>query len=218
MQATLADMLGKMVPPVELADDQLAKLDRLVDELIRWNRMRNLTAITRRIEVYEKHLVDSLTLFPFLGGGHSLLDIGSGAGFSALPLKIACIDPDVFSVYAVAKKIAFQRHVARMLGLQKFLAVHKRADAVLSLQEVVGKVVLVTARAVGQLDMLAVLARPFLVPSGRLLAMKGPEGHDETVAHRDRLEMSGWVVLCHELVLPVSGARRCIVEMVLKNP
>ncbi|MBW2519929.1 MAG: 16S rRNA (guanine(527)-N(7))-methyltransferase RsmG [Deltaproteobacteria bacterium] len=218
MQANLADMVAKMVPPVQLTDDQLGKLVWLVDELLRWNRKRNLTAITRQSEIYEKHLIDSLTLLPFLGRARSLLDIGSGAGFPALPLKIARADLEVFSLDAVAKKVAFQRHVARTLGLHKFLAVHGRAEDLPSLQDVVGRVDLVTARAVGQLGMLADLAKPYVIPGGRLLAMKGPEGHDEKVACGDGLEKSGWKVFCHELVLPVSGARRCVVEMVLKNP
>ena len=86
-------------------------MERLVDEMLRWNRSRNLTAITDRDEVLEKHLVDSLTLLPFARQAKRLLDIGSGAGFPALPLKIVCPELAVVSVDAVGKKIDFQRHV-----------------------------------------------------------------------------------------------------------
>ncbi|MDH3998849.1 MAG: 16S rRNA (guanine(527)-N(7))-methyltransferase RsmG, partial [Desulfuromonadales bacterium] len=113
---------------VEISAESLSQLERLTDELLRWNQRHNLTAITERVEVLEKHLFDSLTLLPFIGGNDTLLDIGSGAGFPALPLKIVCQQLEVVSVDAVSKKIAFQKHIARSLGLSGFTALHERIE------------------------------------------------------------------------------------------
>ncbi len=189
-------------------------LNRLVDELLRWNPRRNLTAITDRDEVQEKHLIDSLTLLPFARQATRLLDLGSGAGFPALPLKIVCPELVVVSVDAVGKKVDFQRHVVRTLGLHGFTALHERAERLADHQDYRSGFDLVTARALCSLDDLVALAGPFLGPGGRLVAMKGPEGQRELSEQFDHLKQKGWSASLHRLNLPVSGAERCLVELV----
>ena len=105
----LPELLDKL--DLKIPREVVPSLERLTDELLRWNRSRNLTAIVDRDEALEKHLVDSLTLLPFARQSTRLLDIGSGAGFPALPLKISCPELDVVSVDAVGKKIDFQEKV-----------------------------------------------------------------------------------------------------------
>ena len=161
----------------------------------------------------EKHLVDSLTLLPFACQARRLLDIGSGAGFPALPLKIVCPKLAVVSVDAVGKKIDFQRHIVRVLGLQGFTALHGRVELLQEQAEYRAGFDLVTARALCGLADLLPLAEPFLKSSGRLVAMKGPEGHQELAALRERLQHEGWAVSLHSLKLPLSGAERCLVEL-----
>lgn len=194
------------------AAPQIAQLELLVDELLRWNQRRNLTAITARAEIYEKHLYDSLTLLPLIGSARRLLDIGSGAGFPGLVLKVACPELEVVSVDAAAKKVAFQRHAARKLGLSGFTALHARAETLPDHSEVGGGFDLVTARALGSLELLVALAGPCLAPDGRLVAMKGPDWREELDAGRDELTNAGWTVRSHELELPVSRAGRCLLE------
>ena len=208
----LPEMLGGLGLKVDSEATPL--LNRLVEELLRWNPRRNLTAITDRDEVQEKHLIDSLTLLPFARQATRLLDIGSGAGFPALPLKIACPELEVVSVDAVGKKVDFQRHVVRTLGLHGFTALHERVERLVDHQDYRAGFNLVTARALCSLDELAVLAEPFLAPGGRLVAMKGPEGSRELSEQHDLLRQSGWSVSLHSLNLPVSGAERCLVELV----
>ena len=204
----LSELLGRL--DLQVATEALPLLERLVDELLRWNPHRNLTAIVDREEVLEKHLVDSLTLLPFAEQATHLLDIGSGAGFPALPLKITCPELTVVSVDAVGKKIDFQRHVVRTLGLKGFTAVHARVEEMTGFLAAFD---LVTARALCSLTELLALAEPFLAPGGRLLAMKGPEGHRELLEHRDFLVRGGWSAVLHNLKLPVSGAERCLIEL-----
>jgi 16S rRNA (guanine527-N7)-methyltransferase len=198
---------------LEVRPDAVPLLERLANELLRWNRSRNLTAITDRDEVLEKHLVDSLTLLPFARQARRLLDIGSGAGFPALPLKIACPELTVVSVDAVGRKIDFQRHIVRVLGLRDFTALHGRIEQLQELSGYRAGFDLVTARALCGLADLLPLAEPFLTRGGRLVAMKGPEGRQESAALRDRLQQAGWTVFLYSLRLPFSGAERCLVEM-----
>ena len=198
---------------LEVAPGALVKLERLADELQRWNRRRNLTAITGRDEILEKHLLDSLTLLPLIKGRGRLLDIGSGAGFPALPLKIARPDLDVVSVDAVGKKIDFQRHIARAFRLDGFTALHERIESLVDHADFRQGFETVTARAVCSLGELQAMAKPFLVPGGRLLAMKGPGGGREIDALAGPSLGSDRVVNLHRLKLPVSGAGRCLIEI-----
>jgi 16S rRNA (guanine527-N7)-methyltransferase len=204
--------LSEQLHRLDLKVDQEAfwPLGRLVDELLRWNPRRNLTAITDYDEIVEKHLVDSLTLLPFARQSSRLLDIGSGAGFPSLPLKIVCPQLEIVSVDAVGKKIDFQRHVVRSLGLKGFKAVHARVE---SLTEEHATFDLVTARALCSLKELVARSEPFLAPGGCLLAMKGPEGGREFFEQQEDLLETGWSVALHRLKLPLSGAERCLVEL-----
>jgi 16S rRNA (guanine527-N7)-methyltransferase len=198
---------------LKISPEAIPLFERLVNELLRWNRSRNLTAITDHDEVLEKHLIDSLTLLPFARQARRLLDLGSGAGFPALPLKIACPELAVISVDAAGKKIDFQRHIVRLLELQDFTALHGRIEL---LQEQPGyraSFDLVTARALCGLADLLPLAEPFLAGGGRLVAMKGPEGRQEFAALRGRFQEEGWLGSLHSLKLPLSGAERCLIEL-----
>ena len=199
---------------LEIPQDSLVQLELLVDELLRWTKRRNLTAIIDRDEVLEKHLVDSLTMLPFARTAGRLLDMGSGAGFPALPLKIVCPALEVVSVDAVGKKIDFQKHVARKLGLPSFTGLHARIKDLQGEDNYRAGFDLVTARALTSLEDLVAMAEPFLAPGGRLVAMKGPEGEQEYSASRNRLCESGWSLALHRLVLPRSGAQRCLIELV----
>lgn len=208
----LQEQLHKL--ELEIPPESLVPLELLVDELLRWTKRRNLTAITDRDEVMEKHLVDSLTMLPFARSAERLLDMGSGAGFPALPLKIICSALAVVSVDAVGKKIDFQKHVARKLGLSSFTGLHARIEDLQEDENYRAGFDLVTARALTSLDTLVAMAEPFLAPGGRLIAMKGPEGEQEYSACRNRLDESGWSLALHRLVLPRSGAQRCLIELV----
>jgi 16S rRNA (guanine527-N7)-methyltransferase len=211
-----ADSLIDLLTPLGVSVDAavLERLEWFGQELLRWNRTHNLTAITDPLEVRDKHLADSLTLLPLLGNARRLLDLGSGAGFPALPLKIVRPELEIVSVDAVGKKIAFQRHVARTLKLAGFTTIHGRAEDLPGTPPCGSGFDIVTARALGSLPLLATLAAPCLAAGGRLIAMKGAEGAAELAAAQAELAALGFVCTGqYQCRLPASGAERQLIVL-----
>lgn len=207
----MLDSLRAQLQKLDIVLDEAVLADeiRFLTEMLRWNRTHNLTAITDPVAAVERHLVDSLSLLPYLPETATLLDIGSGGGFPGIPLKIARPGLKVVSVDAVAKKIAFQRHAVRRLRLSDFTPWHGRIE-LLPEQEWAGDGFdLIVARAFSSLHDLLELALPCLNEDGQIVAMKGPEGA------RERRELEPWLtahgvrcVRSVSLALPESGAER----------
>lgn len=196
-----------------LSDDACMQLLVFLGELERWNARINLTAITAHEEALEKHLVDALTVLPLLQGDESILDLGSGAGIPGIPLKIALPGINLLSVDAVAKKILFQRQVARVLQLTSFEAWHGRAEEVP--KRAGGDTFdVVVSRAFASLTDFSRLARPCLRRGGQLIAMKGPEGERELVEAAEALHELGLVPdKMRTLQLPRSRAIRTLLVL-----
>lgn len=190
------------------------KQERFLSELLRWNQRINLTAITDPGEATEKHIVDSLLLLPFLGETRSLLDMGSGAGLPGIPLQIACPDLEVVSVDSVGKKISFQRHIKRLLELDNFLPLQARLERLSEKLPQEKQFALITARAFSSLETIVTFATPWLSPTGKILAMKGPEGKAEVSAAKKIITGAGLSIEdVHEYRLPFSGAERQLVVL-----
>lgn len=183
-----------------------------LDELLRWNQSINLTAITNRDEALVKHLVDSLTLLPYLRGDETLLDMGSGGGLPGLPLKIVMPELNLTSVDAVAKKISFQKHVIRTFALSGAIARHGRLEELGQESALAGHFDLVVARAFASLPDCVRFARPFLRSGGRLIAMKGPEGEKEVMAAEKIFTSAGFSLhRIDQLVLPEENGLRTLI-------
>lgn len=176
-------------------------------ELLSWNRKFNLTAIRDPQQSVEKHLIDSLTVYPYLQGTERLLDLGSGAGLPAIPLKIARPKLQIVSLDAQEKKILFQRHVARRLGFQDFQAIHGRIEKLAEQPAHRHQYEVVIARALAPLHTLLDWAQPFVATGGRFIAMKGKGGDTEQAELVARPH--GFTLIAeHCLTLPGSGAER----------
>jgi len=202
---------------IELTAKQLDLFDIFAEELKKWNRKINLTAIKNDREIVIKHFADSLSLLVSCTKTGTLLDIGSGGGFPAIPLKIILPHLSVFSVDAVEKKILFQRHAARVLQLEDFSAIHTRAEALVKSHA--AQFDTIVSRAFSDLPFFVTLALPLLKNSGQIIAMKGREGREEIVAAETQFANLGVkVVECVPLVLPVSGAERFLVVMEKNDP
>jgi 16S rRNA (guanine527-N7)-methyltransferase len=214
MSETLHDMLlnGAAESGVSLTECHIDGLLLLMLQLRKWNRKFNLTAITKEREIIVKHFIDSLTVVPLIPEGSRVLDVGSGGGFPAIPLALVRSDLDVTSVDAAEKKIFFQRHAVRLLGIERFTALHARGESLGD--EHAGRYDAVISRAFSSLSDFVSLAQPLLAPGGVIIAMKGRSGGEEATAAASHLMESGLVVReVLDLRLPVSGDVRSLVVM-----
>lgn len=146
-------------------------------ELKAWNRKINLTSIDEDEGIIVRHFLDSLTVCRFLEGTERLLDIGSGAGFPGLPIKIAMPDTDVVLLDAVTRKVHFIRHMIRTLGLGavgSVEAVSARVEDAAMVERYGSTFDCVVSRAFSELKNFVSVGMPYLKPGGRLIAMKGP--------------------------------------------
>jgi len=158
---------------IRLNEKQVEAFDLYIRELLKWNQKINLTAIRSEKGIVLKHFLDSLSAFPYLSKTTPLLDIGSGAGFPGIPLKIVHPSLEITLIDSVRKKIDFQRHIIRVLGLKGTEAIHGRIQDKEILQSMTGRFDAVISRAFSDLQTLLLLAFPFLKKGGILLAMKG---------------------------------------------
>lgn len=196
---------------LDLSSKNIQAFEVFAMELVKWNSKINLTSITAEKEIVIKHFIDCLHLVPYVLNEDLLLDIGSGGGLPVIPLKIAKPETSMVSVDAVAKKINFQRHVIRLLGLQKIEAVHSRIEALQKTHT--AKFSLITSRAFTRLDNFVSLASPLLAENGRIIAMKGLGADDEITVSDDVLRDLGFRIRSqHSYNLPENmGTRQLVV-------
>jgi 16S rRNA (guanine527-N7)-methyltransferase len=161
-----------------LSEGVVDSLARYAEEMLRWGRRINLTALVEPSEVVEKHFVDSLHLLPLLRGSQRLLDLGSGAGFPGAVLAMAMPGLEVCLVEASAKKAAFLRHVAVHCGLHPRLQVRKLYARGQAEAEGLEGFDAVVARALMEVEAFVPLAKNYVWPGGKVLAMLGKT--DET--------------------------------------
>ncbi|MFA5072819.1 MAG: 16S rRNA (guanine(527)-N(7))-methyltransferase RsmG [Nitrospirota bacterium] len=176
-------------------------------ELRKWNKKINLTSIDDEKEIIIRHFLDSLT---YLKGfapekNHRLLDMGSGAGFPALPIKIVHPEISITLVESVKKKASFLRHVTRQLHLDSVLIIEQRLDEIAnSLSQSFD---IVTARAFADMKTALITGSAFLKPGGSIILSRGPE---EIISGQE-LEKSAIVIKQKiDLTLPCSDLKRTI--------
>lgn len=191
---------------VTLQPAQVQALLRLLDELSRWSQTYNLTAIRAREEMLTHHLLDSLSIAPYLRG-QRCIDVGTGAGFPGLPLAIAQPERQFVLLDSNGKKIRFVAHMVRTLGLQQVSAVHARAEDYRA-----NGVDCVLARAFAPLSELISRVEALCGPETRVLAMKGRRS-TESAAELP----AGWSVEAdHDLHVP--GLQESRHLLVLRPP
>ena len=177
---------------IELTDRQKDQFERYFELLVEWNEKINLTAITEKNEVYLKHFYDSIA--PVLQGlidnqELKLLDIGAGAGFPSLPMKIICPQLDVTIIDSLNKRINFLKLLAGELGLDKVHFYHGRAEDLAQDKAFRAQFDLVTARAVARMQVLSELTIPYLKVGGKLLALKASNAPEELDEAKNALNL-----------------------------
>ncbi len=176
---------------VDLANAQEEQFETYLRELVAWNAQINLTTIIEYDEVLVKHFLDSLSLAPIVHNAKSIIDIGSGAGFPGLPLKIARPDLHVILLEATGKKVAFLNHVITTLALRDVAAIHTRAEDLGHDPEHRERYDAAVARAVAELPTLVEYALPFIRIGGIFVAQKGVQVQREIESARHALETLG---------------------------
>jgi len=190
---------------IELPAGQTESLLRLVDELELGNQQFNLTAIRDRPGMLRKHVLDSLTLQPYLRG-ERVADVGTGAGFPGLALAIVNPQRRFTLIEATGKKARFVAQTAQRIGCSNAQVVHLRAENYRP-SELFDTV---TARALSSLADFVAYAGHLCAPGGRLLAMKGKRPEDEIFA----LPKTFRVLAVHRLQVPGLSDERHLVELV----
>lgn len=159
---------------VRITRDQAQQLALHAALMLKWNRTANLTAITDSMDVAVKHFLDSIIMGPLIATGATVLDIGSGAGFPGIPLKIVIPSLQVTLIDASRKKISFLKHAIRTLNFENIEAHHVRAEDFAKKPAAANCFDVVTSRALSSIKDLVLTAAPLLAKDGAIIALKGP--------------------------------------------
>ncbi|MEX1029543.1 MAG: 16S rRNA (guanine(527)-N(7))-methyltransferase RsmG [Paenibacillaceae bacterium] len=201
---------------IKLSAVQLSQFELYYQELIEWNDKMNLTGITDREQVYIKHFYDSVSLSFYIpmASIQTLIDIGSGAGFPSIPLKIVYPHLQITIVDSLNKRIQFLQQIVKTLYLDSISCIHSRAEDAARNLQLRNHYDLATARAVARLCVLNELCLPFVKVNGLFAAMKGADVQQEVEEAEYSLEqLLSELIEMHSFELPMEHAQRHIIIM-----
>lgn len=203
----------------ELSEHQQWQFKKYFEMLVEWNEKINLTAVTDHDEVYLKHFYDSLTplFYVDIDEGGRLCDVGSGAGFPSIPMKILRPDLTITIVDSLNKRLVFLNELTAEIGMDKIHLVHDRAETFGQHQ---GRHMFdyVTARAVANMQVLLELCLPLIKTGGKFIVLKGKKGIEELEASTFALDLLGGAVeATHDFQLPNDDSERFIFEIKKKH-
>lgn len=197
---------------INLDNEICNKLYNYMNLLLEWNEKINLTAITDEKEIILKHFIDSFTINKFINSGDIMLDIGTGAGFPGLPIKIIRPEVDVFLMDSLNKRINFLNEVIESLQLKNIEAFHSRAEEMAKNNKFREKFDVVTSRAVAKLNILLEYMLPYTKINGKCLCMKGPNIEEEIKEAEKALKiLGGEIEKIEKIILPDSNIERKII-------
>lgn len=198
---------------ITLNDHQLYQLEKYYQLLIEWNQKMNLTAITKKEDVYLKHFYDSLTIVKTidLTKIDNLCDIGTGAGFPAVVLKILFPKLKVTLVDSLNKRILFLNEVIKQLGLVDIEALHQRAEIFALKQR--EKFSVVTARAVAPLNILSEYCLPLVKINGYFIAMKGDISWEIKGIDNVLNKLDSRLITVTKFLLPYEKSNRTLIKI-----
>ena len=201
---------------LSLSEEQILKFTRYDSLLVDWNERMNLTAITEPRDVAVKHMVDSLTAYDaaLFSGAPTVIDVGTGAGFPGIPLKI--FDPSIRLTLmdSLAKRLAFLEAVVEDLGLTGVTCVHARAEDAAHEPQRRERYDIAVSRAVARLPVLLEYTLPFVKKGGHLIALKGRTAEEEaTDAKRALKLLGGRLETIRPVTLPGLSDKRAVLTI-----
>ena len=208
---------------ITLTEHMTTQFMAYMDLLLSWNEKMNLTAITEQNDVILKHFADCVSVLPHLAlqGNESVIDVGTGAGFPGIPLKIACPSISVTLLDALQKRIGFLEEVTNALSLQNVACVHSRAEDGGQNQQYREQFDLCVSRAVANLAVLSEYCLPFVKVGGRLAALKGPDAAKEVEEAKVALQkLGGNVIQILDIEIPFTDLQHKLIlnEKVAPTP
>lgn len=193
-------------------EEQLEKFYLYMNLLIEWNEKINLTAIVEPNEIILKHFIDSLTINKYVNKNEKLVDVGTGAGFPGIPLKIIRDDIEVVLVDSLNKRIKFLDEVIQKLNLKSIKTVHARAEEFGRMKQYRETFDNATSRAVANLATLSEYLIPLIKVNGRCICMKGSDIKDEIEQSNVAIKtLGGKIKEIEEFKLPNSDIKRNII-------
>ncbi len=197
---------------IKVTEEKLEQLDIIYNTLVETNKTMNLTRITEKADVYLKHFYDSLTLAKVydLTKANTLCDIGTGAGFPGLVLKVFYPNLEITLVDSLLKRVNYLNNLIEKLNLTEIKAYHNRAEELIKQHK---KFDIVTARAVASLPKLLPWTMPLVNKNGSFLAMKG-NVEEELNQSKDLMQKNKWYVNKKEVFnLPNKEDTRTVLEI-----
>ena len=208
---------------IELSDYQLKQFYDYYELLIEWNEKINLTAITDFNEVLKKHFLDSISLVKAvpLDGSFTLIDIGTGAGFPGIPIKIAFPNIKVTLLDSLNKRVIFLEEVISKLGLTEIEAIHGRAEDFAKEGMLRESVDYSVSRAVANLSSLCEFCLPYVKVGGMFISYKSEKAKEEMQISKNAIDILGGNILgCENFLLPGTDMERnfVIIKKVVPTP
>lgn len=197
---------------ISIQDNQIEQFYNYMALLLEWNEKINLTAITEQSEVVQKHFVDSLTICKYINGNSKLIDVGTGAGFPGIPLKILNPNCDITLLDSLNKRLIYLKEVIEKLNLTKIQTVHYRAEDAGKNNQFREQFDIAVSRAVAPLNVLVEYLLPFVKVGGIGVCMKGSNLKEEIKMAQKAIKLlGGEIEKIEEFKLPNSDIQRAVV-------
>ena len=206
---------------IVFTEEQLQKFYEYMNLLIEWNEKINLTAIVEPKEIILKHFIDSLTIIKYIDQNKKVIDIGTGAGFPGIPIKIVRDDLKITLLDSLNKRINFLNEVIVKLGLENINAVHARIEEYAKNKQYRENYDVATSRAVANLTTLSEYMLPMVKIKGMAICMKGSEINEEISKSKNSIKLlGGEISKIEEFTLPKSDYKRnlILIEKAIQTP
>lgn len=206
-------MEGKLTSiNIQLSESKIKDFYTYMEELVEWNKKINLTAILEGDDIIDKHFIDSLTISQYIKDDENIIDVGTGAGFPGIPLKIARENLKIDLLDSLNKRINFLNEIINILNLKNIKTIHARAEDEAGKKEKREEYDIAVSRAVANLPVLLEYLLPFVKLGGKCICMKGMNIEEELNNSKKALkELGGEIEEINKFKLSDTDATRNII-------